>query len=113
MSGKFSPVTDADFDQRVLESTTPVLVDFHADWCFPCKQLAPMLDDMVGEFGGELVIHGLDVGANPGVRDRYGIRGIPALLIFKDGKIIARSQSHSSRTELASFIEKALSGAAK
>ena len=79
------PVTDSDFEQEVLESDTPVLVDFWAEWCAPCKMVAPVLDDLAEEYDGKIKFTKVDVDTNPQTAMKYGIRSIPTLLVFKDG----------------------------
>lgn len=80
------PVSDADFHRIVTESTLPVLVDFYADWCGPCRMMAPVLDDMAREFKGRLQIIKIDTDRYPGVSGGLGIRGIPTMIVFKGGK---------------------------
>ena len=80
-------VTDATFDQEVLQSEQPVLVDFWAGWCGPCKAIAPIVDDLATAYAGKLKVAKVDVDKNGATPSRYGIRGIPALLIFKGGKV--------------------------
>ncbi len=82
------PVTDSDFEQEVLESDTPVLVDFWADWCAPCKMVAPVLDDLAEEYDGKIKFTKVDVDSNPQTAMKYGIRSIPTLLVFKGGSPI-------------------------
>jgi len=79
------PVTDSDFEQEVLESDTPVLVDFWAEWCAPCKMVAPVLDDLAEEYEGKIKFTKVDVDTNPETAMKYGIRSIPTLLVFKGG----------------------------
>ena len=79
------PVTDSDFEQEVLESDTPVLVDFWAEWCAPCKMVAPVLDDLAEEYDGKIKFTKVDVDTNPQTAMKYGIRSIPTLLVFKGG----------------------------
>jgi thioredoxin 1 len=86
--GKAMHVTDATFDAEVLQSDKPVLVDFWAEWCGPCRMIAPVVEEMAGEYEGKAKIAKLDVDANPQVSMMFGIRSIPTLLIFKNGKIV-------------------------
>ena len=79
------PVTDSDFEQEVLESDTPVLVDFWAEWCAACKMVAPVLDDLADEYDGKIKFTKVDVDSNPETAMKYGIRSIPTLLVFKGG----------------------------
>lgn len=86
--GKALAVTDATFEAEVLNSDKPVLVDFWAEWCGPCRMIAPVVEEMAGEYEGKAKIAKVDVDSNPQISMKFGIRSIPTLLIFKDGKIV-------------------------
>ncbi|MCK6420324.1 MAG: thioredoxin TrxA [Aquabacterium sp.] len=98
-------VTDASFEADVLQSATPVLVDYWADWCGPCKMIAPMLDEAARELGGRVQIAKLNVDENRDVPARYGIRGIPTLMLFKDGQLAATKVGALSKAQLTAFLE--------
>jgi thioredoxin 1 len=101
-------VSDAAFDTAVLKSSVPVLVDFWAAWCGPCKMIAPILDEIAPEFDGRLQIAKVDVDANPETAPKYGIRGIPTLIIFKDGEVAGTKVGALSKTQLVEFINETL-----
>jgi thioredoxin 1 len=97
---------DATFEQEVLQSQGPILVDFHADWCGPCKMMAPVIDKIASDFDGRLTVGRLDVDANTGVAMRYGIMGIPTLGIFQGGKLVDRLVGYPGPAGVRAFVEK-------
>ncbi len=101
-------VSDADFSEKVEKAEIPVLVDFWAEWCMPCKMIAPMVDELAEEFDGQVVFTKLDVDSSPGVATKYGVRSIPTLLIFKDGKPIQQVVGAMPKSALKEKIESAL-----
>ena len=101
-------VSDASFDSDVLKSGTPVLVDYWAEWCGPCKMIAPILDDVAGEFKGKLQIAKMNVDENRDVPAKFGIRGIPTLMLFKDGQLAATKVGAMSKAQLTAFIDQQL-----
>ncbi len=102
-------VTDQDFDRQVLQAETPVLVDFWADWCIPCKMLAPILDELAVEYDGKLKFTKLDVDANPNMAMKYGVRSIPMLVMFKEGKPVTQMVGAVPKVLLKKRLEAALS----
>ena len=105
MSDAIVYVSDATFDAEVLQSTTPVLVDYWAEWCGPCKMIAPILDDVAKEYSGKLKIAKLNIDENQDTPPKYGIRGIPTLMLFKNGNVEATKVGALSKTQLAAFID--------
>ena len=108
MSKNLIQLTDATFDQDVLKSSTPVLVDYWAEWCGPCKMIAPLLDQIAEEFAGKVIIGKLNIDENPGIPPRYGIRGIPTLMLFKNGAIAATKVGALSKSQLTAFLNQNL-----
>ncbi len=102
-------VTDASFEQDVLKSAEPVLVDYWADWCGPCKMIAPVLDEIAAEYEGRVRIAKLNIDQNPDTPPRYGIRGIPTLMLFKQGEVEATKVGAVSKSQLTAFIDNNLS----
>ena len=108
MSEHIVHVTDASFEEEVLKSKLPVLVDYWAEWCGPCKMIAPILDEIAREYAGRLKVCKMDVDANGETPARFAIRGIPTLMIFMDGNAEATKVGAVSRSQLAAFIDSAI-----
>jgi thioredoxin 1 len=108
MSDNIVHVTDASFEEVVLKSELPVLVDFWAAWCGPCKMIAPILDDIAKEYSGRVKVCKVDVDANGDTPAKFGIRGIPTLILFKNGSAEATKVGALSKTQLNEFISAAL-----
>ena len=108
MSQHIQYVTDASFDSDVLKSGTPVLVDYWAEWCGPCKMIAPILDEVAKDYAGRVTVAKLDVDANPSIPAKYGIRGIPTLILFKGGQVAAQKVGALSKSQLTAFLDSQL-----
>ncbi|AGA90835.1 thioredoxin [Thioflavicoccus mobilis 8321] len=105
MSESIVHVTDDSFERDVLQSPEPVLVDYWADWCGPCKMIAPVLDEIATEYAGKVRVAKLNIDENPNTPPRYGIRGIPTLMLFKGGEVEATKVGAVSKSQLTAFID--------
>lgn len=105
MSDKILHLSDSKFDADVLNATGPVLVDFWAEWCGPCKMIAPILDEVATEYAGKLTVAKLNIDQNPLTAPKYGIRGIPTLILFKNGTVAATKVGALSKTQLKEFLD--------
>ena len=108
MSEQLIHVTDDSFESDVLQSSAPVLVDYWAEWCGPCKMIAPILDEVASEYADKLQIAKLDVDQNAETAQKYGIRSIPCLMLFKDGDIVATQVGALSKSQLSEFLDQNL-----
>jgi thioredoxin 1 len=105
LSDKIIYVTDSTFEKEILQASGPVLVDYWAEWCGPCKMIAPILDEIAAEYDGKLKVAKLNIDENPVTPPKFGIRGIPTLMIFKGGNVEATKVGAVSKSQLTAFID--------
>ena len=105
MSSEIKYVSDASFESDVLQAASPVLVDYWAEWCGPCRMIAPILDEVAGDYKGRLTVAKLNVDENQATPAKYGIRGIPTLMLFKNGAVVGTKVGALSKSQLTAFID--------
>ncbi|MEM9101053.1 MAG: thioredoxin TrxA [Pseudomonadota bacterium] len=105
MSDKIIHLSDDTFEEKVLKSSEPVLVDYWAEWCGPCKMIAPVLDEIATEYEGKLKVAKINIDENSNTPSQYGVRGIPTLMLFKGGNVEATKVGALSKSQLAAFID--------
>ena len=110
MGANTKTVTDASFQADVLDSQTPVLLDFWAEWCGPCKMIAPALEEIAAELGDKVTIAKLNIDENPDTPGKYGVRGIPTMLLFKGGQPVAQKVGAAPRGQIQQWLESQLAG---
>ncbi|MCG8415545.1 MAG: thioredoxin TrxA [Pseudomonadales bacterium] len=108
MSDNIVHISDGSFDQDVLQAEGPVIVDFWAEWCGPCKMIAPVLEEIATEYDGKLKVCKMDVDANTETAPKYGIRGIPTLIVFNNGEKVGEKVGALSKSQLSAFIDSVL-----
>jgi thioredoxin 1 len=107
-SEKVIPVNDLNFDTEVIQSALPVLVDFTATWCAPCRAVAPIVDQLAGEYDGRVKVTKLDIDEAPATAQKFGIRGVPTLMMFKGGKVVGQQVGAAPKVRLAALVNGAL-----
>jgi thioredoxin 1 len=105
MNDRIIHITDASFEDQVLNADGPVMVDYWAEWCGPCKMIAPILDEIADEYDGKLTVAKLNIDENQATPQKYAVRGIPTLMIFKDGEIAGTKVGALSKSQLSAFID--------
>jgi len=108
MSEKVIHVTDSNFDSIVLSSEKPTLVDFWASWCAPCRAIAPVVEEVAGEYEEKLIVAKMNVDENPATPGKYGVRGIPTLILFKDGKVVDQVVGAVPKKQITDLVDKAV-----
>jgi thioredoxin 1 len=105
VSANIVHLTDGEFEEKVLKSPEPVLVDYWAEWCGPCKMIAPILDEIAADYAGKLTVAKLNIDDNPTTPQRFGVRGIPTLMLFKNGEVEGTKVGAMSKSQLTAFID--------
>nr|WP_282571431.1 thioredoxin TrxA [Methylonatrum kenyense] len=105
VSGDIIHVSDSTFEEQVLKSDSPVLVDYWAEWCGPCKMIAPILDEVAKDYGDKLTVAKLNIDENPETPPKFGIRGIPTLMLFRNGSVEATKVGALSKSQLTAFLD--------
>ena len=105
MSDNIITASDANFEEEVIKSKLPVLVDFWAEWCGPCKMIAPILEDVASEYSGKIKVTKLNIDENPVTPPKFGVRGIPTLVLFKNGEVDATQVGALSKSQLCAFLD--------
>lgn len=105
MSDSILHITDSSFEEEVLKSARPVMLDFWAEWCGPCKMIAPILDELAGQYKGKLTVAKINIDDNQKTPETYAVRGIPTLILFKDGEVAATRVGAASKSQLEAFID--------
>lgn len=108
MSENISNVTDSTFDETILKSSTPALVDFWATWCAPCRAIAPLVEEIASLYAGKLKVVKMNVDENPSTPGKYGVRGIPTLILFKNGKVVDQLVGAVPKGQIKDLVEKGL-----
>lgn len=108
MSESVVHVTDSEFNETVIKANGPVLVDYWAEWCGPCKMIAPVLDEIAKDYADRLTVVKLNIDENPETPQHYGVRGIPTLMLFKDGEVEATKVGALTKSQLADFIDNSI-----